>query len=88
MSMKSTSAFQRLQSEYPRLLKDPISYLTAQPLSSILLEWRYVIRGPKDTPYEGGIYQGKIVFPLDYPFKPPSKFYTSMDEITLMTFFL
>ncbi|CAF1010274.1 unnamed protein product [Adineta ricciae] len=72
MSMKSNSAFQRLQAEYRRLLKDPISYLTAQPLSSNLLEWRYVIRGPKDTPYEDGIYQGKIIFPLDYPFKPPN----------------
>ncbi|CAM2698949.1 unnamed protein product [Rotaria socialis] len=72
MSMKSNSAFQRLQAEYRRLAKDPIPYLTAQPLSSNLLEWRYVVRGPVDTPYEGGIYQGKIVFPVEYPYKPPS----------------
>jgi len=70
--MKSNSAFQRLQAEYRRLAKDPIPYLTAQPLSSNLLEWRYVVRGPNDTPYEGGIYQGKIVFPFEYPYKPPS----------------
>ncbi len=74
MSMKSNSAFQRLQAEYRRLAKDPIQYLTAQPLSSNLLEWRYFVRGPSDTPYEGGIYQGKIVFPFDYPYKPPSKY--------------
>lgn len=72
MSMKSNSAFQRLQAEYRRLAKDPIPYLTAQPLSSNLLEWRYVVRGPTETPYEGGIYQGKIVFPFEYPYKPPS----------------
>ncbi|CAF3064602.1 unnamed protein product [Rotaria sp. Silwood2] len=72
MSMKSNSAFQRLQSEYRRLMKDPIPYLTAQPLSSNLLEWRFVVRGPNDTPYHGGIYQGKIIFPFEYPFKPPS----------------
>ncbi len=72
MSMKSNSAFQRLQAEYRRLAKDPVPYLTAQPLSSNLLEWRYIIRGPSDTPYEGGIYQGKIVFPFEYPYKPPS----------------
>ena len=70
--MKSNSAFQRLQAEYRRLSKDPIPYLTAQPLSSNLLEWRYVVRGPTETPYEGGIYQGKIVFPFEYPYKPPS----------------
>lgn len=73
MSMKSNSAFQRLQVEYRRLAKDPIPYLTAQPLSSNLLEWRYIVRGPTETPYEGGIYQGKIVFPFEYPYKPPSK---------------
>lgn len=72
MSMKSSSAFQRLQAEYRRLTKDPIPYLTAQPLPSNILEWRYVVRGPADTPYEGGIYHGKIVFPFDYPYKPPS----------------
>ena len=71
--MKSNSAFQRLQAEYRRLARDPIPYLSAQPLSSNLLEWRYVVRGPSDTPYEGGIYQGKIVFPFDYPYKPPSE---------------
>ncbi|CAF0819198.1 unnamed protein product [Rotaria sordida] len=72
MSMKSNSAFQRLQTDYRRLIKDPIPYLMAQPLSSNLLEWRFVIRGPNDTPYQGGIYQGKIIFPYQYPFKPPS----------------
>ena len=73
MSMKSNSAFQRLQVEYRRLSKDPIPYLTAQPLPSNMLEWRYVVRGPAETPYEGGIYQGKIVFPFEYPYKPPSR---------------
>jgi ubiquitin-conjugating enzyme E2 J2 len=32
----------------------------------------YVIRGPPDTPYHNGWYWGKLVFPSDYPFKPPS----------------
>ena len=78
MSMKSNSAFQRLQAEYRRLTKDPIPYLTARPLSSNLLEWRYVVRGPNDTPYDGGIYQGKIIFPFEYPYKPPSRLLFSL----------
>jgi len=33
---------------------------------------RYVIIGPPNTPYEGGVYQGKLKFPSEFPFKPPS----------------
>ncbi|XP_033822393.1 ubiquitin-conjugating enzyme E2 J2 [Periophthalmus magnuspinnatus] len=32
----------------------------------------YVVRGPEKTPYEGGYYHGKLVFPREFPFKPPS----------------
>ena len=30
-----------------------------------------MIIGPDDTPYEGGFYLGKLIFPNDYPWKPP-----------------
>uniref|UniRef100_A0A914VRJ0 UBC core domain-containing protein n=1 Tax=Plectus sambesii TaxID=2011161 RepID=A0A914VRJ0_9BILA len=32
----------------------------------------YVVRGAPGTPYEGGVYHGKLVFPSDFPFKPPA----------------
>ena len=31
-----------------------------------------MLQGPPDSPYAGGLYQGKIRFPDDYPFRPPA----------------
>jgi len=49
-----------------------VDSVEAAPLEDNILEWRYVIRGPKDSPYAGGIYHGKLVFPPQYPYKPPA----------------
>jgi len=38
---------------------------------SDLFEWRIWIEGPKDTPYEGGVFQLVMKFPSDYPMSPP-----------------
>ncbi|CDJ48677.1 ubiquitin-conjugating enzyme e2, putative [Eimeria brunetti] len=31
-----------------------------------------LFRGPPDSPFEGGLYHGRIVLPKNYPFAPPS----------------
>jgi ubiquitin-conjugating enzyme E2 J2 len=72
MTGPSMTAVTRLKKDYQRLVKDPVPYAIARPLSSNILEWHYVVRGAKDTPYEGGYYHGKLVFPADFPFRPPS----------------
>jgi len=66
------TATQRLKQDYMRLKKDPVPFITAEPLPSNILEWHYVVRGPDDTPYNGGFYHGKLVFPREFPFKPPA----------------
>ncbi|KXJ07560.1 ubiquitin-conjugating enzyme E2 J2 [Exaiptasia diaphana] len=69
-----SSASARLRQDYLRIARDPVPYITACPLPSNILEWHYVVRGPENTPYEGGFYHGKLVFPKDFPFKPPRIF--------------
>lgn len=68
----NTTATTRLKIDYVCLMRDPAPYVVAAPLPSNILEWHYIVTGPEETPYEGGIYHGKLVFPSEFPFKPPS----------------
>lgn len=52
--------------------QDPPPNIRAHPSPSNLLEWHYALEGAKGTDYAGGVYHGKVTFPNDYPFKPPS----------------
>ncbi|KAI9016091.1 ubiquitin-conjugating enzyme/RWD-like protein [Hyaloraphidium curvatum] len=70
--MATKAAYKRLTKEYKSLQDNPPPFILARPLESNILEWHYVIRGPPDSPYAGGEYHGKLIFPSDYPFKPPA----------------
>ncbi|CAH8493506.1 unnamed protein product [Heterobilharzia americana] len=71
-SNNCSTAVHRLKQDYLRLSRDPVPYVTAEPLPTNLFEWHYVIKGPADSPYKGGYYHGKLIFPKDFPFRPPS----------------
>jgi ubiquitin-conjugating enzyme E2 G1 len=61
----------RLSREYTRLVSDPIDNVEFIVDEKNLLEWKFIILGPHETPYEGGIYEGIITFPNTYPNNPP-----------------
>jgi ubiquitin-conjugating enzyme E2 J2 len=74
--MASPLATKRLQRELKALHKNPPTNpkIVAMPNESNILEWHYVLEGPADdpkSPYHGGIYHGKLIFPKEYPYKPP-----------------
>jgi len=50
---------------------DPPPFVWAVPDEKNILIWNYLIRGPPDSPYTGGEYHGVLLFPAEYPFKPP-----------------
>eukprot|EP00741_Cyanophora_paradoxa_P021729 tig00000241_g20972.t2 len=62
----------RLKKELAALLKDPLPNVRAFPDPKNILDWHYCIIGPVGSPYEGGVYHGKVRFTTEYPFKPPS----------------
>ena len=71
--MASVMCTKRLQKELKSLHKSPLTNprIIALPNESNILEWHYLLEGAKDTPYEGGKYWGKLLFPKEYPLKPP-----------------
>jgi ubiquitin-conjugating enzyme E2 D/E len=65
-------AQRRLFKEYEEIQKENLECCFAEPVDKDdLFEWKAYIIGPKDTPYENGYYELMLLFPNEYPFKPP-----------------
>jgi len=64
-------ALRRINLEYKEMQTEQLENISAGPIGDDMFHWRAVIIGPKDSPYEDGVFQLKIDIPPDYPFKPP-----------------
>jgi ubiquitin-protein ligase len=68
----ATPALLRLMSDLKAITREPPPGASARPVADDnLFVWLATIFGPSETPWEGGIFQLKLVFPPDYPSKPP-----------------
>jgi ubiquitin-conjugating enzyme E2 J2 len=78
--MASDMCVRRLTKEIKALKKEPIvdPKISVAPNESNILEMHYVIEG-STGPYVGGIYHGKLVFPKEYPLKPPVSLLTGSE---------
>ncbi|EEA06006.1 ubiquitin-conjugating enzyme family protein [Cryptosporidium muris RN66] len=69
-------AANRLSREYKNLEGKFPSNIIARPETRNLLIWHFVLYDfPAETPYFGGIYHGKLIFPKEYPYKAPSIYF-------------
>ncbi|KAK6202983.1 ubiquitin-conjugating enzyme/RWD-like protein [Scheffersomyces amazonensis] len=65
------SAIKILKKEYNQIYMHPLEKITVGIDESNLQVFYFLINGCKDTPFEGGLYMGLIIFPVDYPNSAP-----------------
>ena len=73
----SSSLPPRIHKEIKDLAKNPIDGIAVTPREDDARHFDVEMNGPKDSPFEGGVFKLKIVLPEDYPMKAPDvKFVT------------
>jgi ubiquitin-conjugating enzyme E2 J2 len=71
--MAERAALTRLRREYANIQAEKIPHIVARPTEKNMLVWHYVLHDlTPESPYMGGLYWGKLVFPKEYPLKPPA----------------
>ena len=68
------STVKRILSELKDLQENPIlniSCTVGLPNQNNIYEWKCTISGPGDTPFAGGLFFLKIIFPKNYPYSKP-----------------
>ena len=64
-------AMKRLKRDMRLITEDPIPEIDVALNEDDILEWHFAIHGKEGTPYQGGVYHGRLVFPPTFPFGPP-----------------
>ncbi|MAU36377.1 MAG: hypothetical protein CMD14_03280 [Flavobacteriales bacterium] len=66
------TTIKRINADLNEILKNPPANCSAGPIDeNNIYEWQATIMGPRDSPYQDGIFYLSINFPSEYPFKPP-----------------
>lgn len=69
--MSNTGINQRILKETQKLATDPIVGIYAEPEKENPRYFNVMIAGPKDSPYEGGLFKLQLYLPEEYPMVPP-----------------
>ena len=52
-------------------MSEPAPGISAQPQEDNLRHFSVMIRGPQDSPFEGGVFELELFLPEEYPMAPP-----------------
>ena len=72
--MKSAKVIYR---NYEMFESEPIDGVSIGIDEDCIYKWDVTLIGPKDSPYEGGIFKCLMEFPNDYPLSPPKFIFTT-----------
>jgi len=67
--MKSAKVIHR---NYEMFMKEPVDGVSIGFKDDDIYRWDVTLMGPKDSPYEGGIFKCKMEFPENFPLYPPT----------------
>jgi ubiquitin-protein ligase len=69
---ESSQAALLLRKQLAELNKCPVEGFSAGLIDEIdIFKWEVLIIGPSDTLYEGGFFKCHLIFPKEYPLRPP-----------------
>ena len=67
-------ALRRIKDEYKNILENPcinLGLTVGLPDDDNIFKWRASFVAPWDTPYAGGLFFVSLIFPPEYPMRPP-----------------
>eukprot|EP01129_Flabellula_baltica_P011164 TRINITY_DN4831_c0_g1_i1.p1 TRINITY_DN4831_c0_g1~~TRINITY_DN4831_c0_g1_i1.p1 ORF type:complete len:176 (-),score=34.50 TRINITY_DN4831_c0_g1_i1:205-732(-) len=67
-----SSVVKLLQNSFREIQNNPVEGILCVPNMKNFLEWTIYIEGPRDSIFEGGIFEMLMEFPSDYPMSPPA----------------
>ncbi|RKP37486.1 ubiquitin-conjugating enzyme/RWD-like protein, partial [Dimargaris cristalligena] len=79
MATHSHTLLCRMKREWEILTRNLPAGIICHPEGDSLVRWKALIKGPRDTPYEGGRFELRVSIPDRYPYVPPQiQFVTSV----------